>query len=226
VGWDAAPGEDSQTESLRSDLITALGIAGDPATIAEARARFARIEKDPASLPAALREPVFTIAGNYADEATWEQRRKYLLAAKSPEEGQQFASALFAARDPQLASKNLAMAIDGSLPPELGSVLPFIDVVEVALAGRQGKLAWTFFKAHDAQMTGKLSVFEQPFVASALVPLFWNVAPESELDALIDATPNVPPQLVTKAKHDIATHLAQRASLVAPIDALVASAPH
>ncbi len=223
VGWDAAPGEDSQTESLRSDLITALGIAGDPATIAEARTRFAAFERDPASLPAALREPVFTIVGNYADEATWEQLKKLLLTAKSPEAGQQYANALFAARDPQLARKNLAMAVDGSLPPELGSVLPFIDVVEVALAGRQGTLAWTFFKAHDAEMTSKLSAFEQPFIAGALVPLFWNVAPQSELDALIDATPNVPPQLAAKAKHDIAIRLAQRARLVTPIDALVAS---
>jgi hypothetical protein len=115
------------------------------------------------------------------------------------------------------------MAVDGSLPPELGSVLPFIDVVEVALAGRQGTLAWTFFKTHDAEMTSKLSAFEQPFIAGALVPLFWNVAPQAELDALIDATPNVPPQLAAKAKHDIAIKLAQRARLVTPIDALVAS---
>ncbi|MBD5634218.1 MAG: M1 family metallopeptidase [Candidatus Eremiobacteraeota bacterium] len=223
IGWNAAPNEDSQTESLRSDLIDALGTAGDRATIAEANARFARFNTDPSSLPPSLRGSVLGVAGSYADGATWEELRKHFLATKNPEEAQQYARALWAARDPELARKNLQMAVDGSIPAEFGDILPFIDIVDVAAAGRQRQLAWTFYQTHGKAMTAKLSAFVQPFVTGQIVPFFWNAAPETELDAVIDGAVGTPAQLKAKAKHDVSLRLAQRDRLVPPIDAFLAS---
>jgi len=221
LGWDARPGESPQAEPLRAGLISTLGAAGDAAVIAEAKARFAKFVADPASLSTALRQPVLDVAGTYADEATWETLQGLLAKAKSAVEFRQYATALWAARDPQLAAKNLAMAT--SLPPETGGVMGYYDVAIVALAGRQPDAAWAYFRTHSDELGSKISAFMRPLVIPQLAPLFWNAAPVAELDAVIDATPNLPKPSAIKAKHQIDVHLAQRAQLLPAIDAAVRS---
>ncbi len=224
VGWDALPGEGPQTESLRAELIASLGASGDTAVIAEARRRFARFASDPASLAPALREPVLNIAGTYGDAATWDTLHAVFAAAKSPVEGRQYAMALWNARDPQLAAKNLAMATNGDITSEYGAELAYYDIVSVALSGEQPAAAWSYFKAHQSEMASKLSAFERPLVVAAIAPLFWNAAPATELDALIDGTPGLPPASAARAKHAIDVRIAQRARVVPLVDAVLAGA--
>lgn len=219
VGWDPKPNEDPQTETLRVELIAALGDAGDRDVIAEARARFATFVANPASLAPALREPVLGTAGTYADEATWEKLHALFASATGPVEGRQYAIALWGARDPLLAAKNLNMATE--LPPQMGGELGYYDVVVVALNGRQPRAAWAYFKTHADALASKLSAFERPLVLPQLAPLFWNTAPVAEIDALIDATQNVPPDQAARAKHRIDVRLSQRAQLLPSIDAAV-----
>ncbi|MDQ2857308.1 MAG: ERAP1-like C-terminal domain-containing protein [Candidatus Eremiobacteraeota bacterium] len=223
VGWDARPGEDPQTESLRAELLGSLGASGDKIVIAEAQRRFARFASDPASLAPALREPVLTIAGTYGDAATWDTLHALFVAAKSPVEGRQYAMALWNSRDPQLAAKNLAMAANGEITSEYGAELAYYDIVMVALSGEQPEAAWSYFKAHHGELASKLSAFERPLVTAAIAPLFWNAAPATELDALIDGTPALPPASAARAKHAIEVRLAQRARIVPLVDAALAS---
>jgi aminopeptidase N len=219
VGWDAKPGEDPQTADLRSGLIYSLGVSGDRDVIAEAQARFTKFVADPASLAPALREPVLTIAGSYADEATWEQLHALFVKSTSPVEGRQLAQAMWSARDPQLAAKNLAMATQ--LPPQLGGEMGYIDVVYVALGGRHPDVAWSYFKAHSDELAAKISGFMRPLVIPIIAPLFWSTAPEAELDAFIDSAANLPPEQAARAKHRIDVRLKQRAQLLPAIDAAV-----
>ena len=219
LGWDARPAESPQAEPLRAQLIEVLGDSGDKAVIAEAQARFAKFVADPTSLSPALRQPVLDIAGSYADEATWETLLGLLAKAHGPVEQRQYATALWRARDPALAAKNLAMATQ--LPPETGGVLGYYDVAIVALAGRQPDAAWAYFKAHSDELGSKISAFMRPLVIPQLAPLFWNAAPVAELDALIDATPNLPPASALKAKHQIDVRVNQRAQLLPAVDAAV-----
>ena len=219
LGWDAKPGEGPQAEALRSQVISALGQAGDRAVIAEAKARFAKFVADPSSLSPALREPVLSIAGAYADEATWETLLGLFKKSTNPIEGRQYALALWQARDPALAAKNLAMATE--LPTEMGGELGYFDVLTVSLGGRQPDAAWAYFKTHSGALSSKISAFMRPLVIPIVAPLFWNAAPASDLYALIDATPNLPPAQAAKAKHVIELRLKQRSELLPAIDAAV-----
>jgi aminopeptidase N len=219
LGWDARPGEGPQAESLRSQAIQTLGQAGEPAVIAEAKARFAKFVADPGSLTPALREPVLDIAGSYADEATWETLFGLFKKSTNALEGRQYALALWRARDPALAAKNLAMATE--LPSEMGGTLGYFDVLTVSLGGRQPDAAWAYFKAHSDALSSKISGFMRPLVIPIVAPLFWNAAPASDLYALIDATPNLPPAQAAKAKHVIELRLKQRSELLPAIDAAV-----
>jgi aminopeptidase N len=221
VGWDPKPGEDPQTESLRSSLIRSLGESGDPAVIAEAQKRFAAFLSAPGSLPAALRSPVLEIAGTYADAATWDALHARFVKAKNSVEAQQFAIALWFARDPVLAAKNLKMAADGEIPSELGSTLGYEDVLIVSIGGRHPELAWPYLKAHVSDLSTGLSNFERAQVVPAVAPLFWNTAPAAELDALIDDTPGIDPVQAARAKHAIAVRLNQRSALLPSIDAAI-----
>jgi aminopeptidase N len=222
LGWDAKPSDDANTPALRSDLIESLAYSGDSATILEAKSRFAKFLADPSSLAPGLREPVLTAAGIFADRPAWEALHKLFRAAKSPVEAQQYAEALWSARDPELAARNLAMATNGEIPPELGGILPYEDIVIVAVRGRCPDAAWSYFRAHATEMGSKVSEVLRPFVVAQIAPLFWNSAPKDQLDGYIDATPNLPPPLAAKAKHQIDVSLAERAALLPAIDATVA----
>lgn len=143
LGWEAVPGEAAEARRLRADLAQALADFGDADVIAEAQARFQRFLADPASLPAALAEPVIHIAGRYATQADHDALVALASAALTAEEKRRYHDALNAALDPLLAAQTLPLALQTALPPTLtGAVL-----AGVAEAGHIG-LAWAFAKEH------------------------------------------------------------------------------
>jgi len=143
LGWEAVPGEAAEARRLRADLAQALADFGDAAVIAEAQARFQRFLADPASLPAALAEPVVHIAGRYATQADHDALVALAGAALTTEEKRRYHAALNAALDPLLAAQTLPLALQTTLPPTLtGAVL-----AGVADAGHIA-MAWAFAKEH------------------------------------------------------------------------------
>ncbi len=222
LGWEGAH-EDASVTAFRGAVIESLGSAGDADVIAQARARFARFLADPTSLPASLRTPVLMVVGMHADAATWERLHGLIATSRNLAEARQYTSALWGAHDPALAAKNLNMAIDGEIPPEVGPEVAFYDIATVARAGRQPALAWAFFKAHESQMAAKLSAFEQGFLVADLAPVFWNGAPPSEIDAFFEKMPNVDPAQVKRAENAIADANASRQRIEPAIDAWVAA---
>ncbi len=115
VGWDGSSGDATAT-TLRQNVIAALGAAGDPDVIAESRKRFAAFLAGPQSLPPDLRGTVLNVVGTYADEPTWNRLHDLYKASHNEQEGRLYATALWHARDPQLAQKNLAMVLNGEIP--------------------------------------------------------------------------------------------------------------
>ncbi len=225
IGWSGSS-DDATTASLRQSVIGALGAAGDPQVIAEARARFAAFQKNPDSLPPNLRGTVLNVVGTYADEATWNQLHDLYKSSHSLEEGQIYGGALWHARDPALAQKNLQMAINGEIPPEAGPVAAFIDIFNVAGPGRQPKLAWEFFKTNAPAMASHLSSFERAFLVSRSLPAFWNAAPYAELEAFAKA--NAPPEAsaqVNQALHQVQLQISVANRLTPLLDQWVASHP-
>ena len=116
LGWDAKPGESFPDSLLRPELVAALGLHGDPEVIAEANRRFKLFVANPASLPAALREPVLDIVGYHADQATWDTLKKLGIAATSTEEKLRYFYAMARAADPALVKENVAFADASQVP--------------------------------------------------------------------------------------------------------------
>ena len=143
LGWEAVPGEAAEARRLRADLAQALADFGDAAVIAEGQARFQRFLAEPASLPAALADPVLHIAGRHATQADHDALIVLAGAALTAEEKRRYHNALNAALDPLLAAQTLPLALQTTLPPTLtGAVL-----AGVADAGHI-ELAWAFAKEH------------------------------------------------------------------------------
>jgi aminopeptidase N len=189
LGWDAPSGESVQTGELRRTLLTALGAWGDPATVTEARARFTRLAADPASVPTDLQSTLVGIVGANADAATFDTLHGLAQSTKDPVLAARYRAALMRVRDPQLAERALAIAVSNEIPPQQSSSrFGYVAVI----AERHPKLAWSFFKAHGAELTGKLSSFEKILSLGSGVPnTFWDAATPDEIESWLKG--NLPP---------------------------------
>ena len=187
LGWDARPGETPLESNLRSSLIRALGLFGDPATVREARARFAAYLENPASLSGNLRGPVFLTVGRNADEATWEKLHALAKNADSFEQKRALYAALTSVRDAALASKTLAMALTNELvAPEAARI-----VGRVSYDGEHPELAWNFAREHLETLLEKLPAISVNDYVPGIFRGFTDAARADELEAFAKA--NLPP---------------------------------
>jgi aminopeptidase N len=146
LGWDEKPNESGEDRRLRALLASALARAGDQAAIAEARSRFARYLEDPSSVSPSMIEFVTTVAGRYADAATYDALARRALATSSTEERNRFGRALTAVQDPALAERTLQLALSPQLPTHLaGHIVP--DV-----AREHVDKAWDFAVKHRDEL--------------------------------------------------------------------------
>jgi aminopeptidase N len=154
LGWDEKPGETMEDRQLRSRIASALARAGDPAAIAEGRARFARYLADPSSVSPSMIDFVTTVAGRYADAATHDALATGTMQSQGTEERNRFRRALTAAADPALAQRTLQMALSPQLPPQLSTL------IVPAVAGNDHiDQAWAFAVANrDALMKNQDAV--------------------------------------------------------------------
>ena len=150
AGWQASSRSADTRAVLRAALIGALGEFDDPATTAEARARFGRFLKDPSSLGPDIRQAVLGVVGRQADAATFETLRRLAREARDPQEKRQFLEALAQVRDPRLAGQALSLALSGEVPVTLSPVV--IRIV----AAEHPDLAWTFAQSHEAAINARL----------------------------------------------------------------------
>ncbi|MBS0320933.1 MAG: M1 family metallopeptidase [Proteobacteria bacterium] len=116
IGWDAAPGEGDAIATLRSEVIETLAALDDATVVAEARRRFDAFRAQPATLPASLREPVFSTVAMHADAATWDAMHALARAAGNDVERRDYYVYLAQARDAGLADRALALAVSGEPP--------------------------------------------------------------------------------------------------------------
>lgn len=189
LGWDARPGEGSDTTLLRSTLIGELGALGDPAVIAEARRRFAAYVKDPSTLPANLIGPTLGIVGRYADQPTYNQL--LTLAQTTPDYRQKlrFYQALSGAQNPKLAQQTLNLTLSPQLATLPQAVIQL--VAGVAFGGEQPDLALSFFRQHQAALFANQDALSRVFAIPALYGAFSDNAHADELAAYAKA--NLPP---------------------------------
>jgi aminopeptidase N len=111
TGWEARAGEPSAVANLREQLIETLSELGDTNVIAEARRRYAAMDKDPASVPGPLRKTVLSVVAQHADPATWEGLRARARAETNPLLRDRLYALLASSRDRALAGRALQLAL-------------------------------------------------------------------------------------------------------------------
>ncbi|TFW34844.1 M1 family metallopeptidase [Massilia horti] len=111
VGWAPAPGEPVTVTNLRTQLIDALSELNDPATIDEARRRYAAMAKNPQAVPAALRKTILGVIARHADSATWDALRAQAKAERSPMIKDFLYQLLATSSDKKLARRALELAL-------------------------------------------------------------------------------------------------------------------
>jgi aminopeptidase N len=150
LGWEVAPGEDSESQTLRSDLIYRLARFGHAPTLAKAHALFAATQQaGGASVPASIRAAMLYAVGRNASEEEFEALLVKLRATDSQEERWILLSALSAGTDPVRAQRLLNESMSGRLPNDISSSLPGAVGSEPAMSA----LAYDFVVAHWAELS-------------------------------------------------------------------------
>jgi aminopeptidase N len=111
IGWDAKADEAPTIGTLRNELINALSALDDPATIAEARRRYAAQATDPNALPGASRKTILASVARHADATIWEQIHQQALVEKNLVMRDYLYRMLGFAKDETLAKRALALAL-------------------------------------------------------------------------------------------------------------------
>jgi hypothetical protein len=111
TGWEARKDEASAIANLREQLIDTLSELGDTTVIAEARRRYAAMDKDPAAVPGPLRKTVLSVVAQHADAATWDGLRTRARAETNPLLRDHLYVLLATAEDQALAQRALQLAL-------------------------------------------------------------------------------------------------------------------
>jgi puromycin-sensitive aminopeptidase len=186
VGWDAKPSEGHLTAMLRSLVIGRLGRAGDQSVIEEARKRFVAHCGGSASIPADLRNAVYSTVLKHGTETDYEATLKLYRAADLQEEKVRILRALGAVSNGALIQRTL----DFSLGNEVRSqdTVTVIGGVTGSVEGRE--LAWKFVQDQWKELHSR---FASGFLLARLIKSttegFSTEQHAKDVDAFFKANP-------------------------------------
>jgi aminopeptidase N len=172
TGWEARSGELSAIANLREQLIETLSELGDANIIAEARRRYAAMDRDPAAVPGPLRKTVLSVVAEHADAATWDGLRIRARAETTPLLRDRLYALLASSQDRQLAERALQLALTDE--PGLTNSAAMISMV----AQRYPDMAVDFALAN-------ISMINQRVDASSRSRYFARLAGRSSNPAMI-----------------------------------------
>jgi aminopeptidase N len=189
TGWRAhagAGGDDDGLGLLRAAVVEALGAFDDPAVVAGARARWARMRAAPAAASAAtpgaddlatdaaMRDAVLEVVAVRADAGDWQALADEARAAADPAERTHLYHLLARAQDPALVGRALALAVSGEPPVTVAGGM-FRPAAERLPAG-----TLAFIRAHWPQV--------QPLLGdTAAVQIVGRFFGQADDAALVDA---------------------------------------
>jgi aminopeptidase N len=172
TGWEAHSGEPSAVANLRERLIETLSELGDTKVIAEARRRYAAMDRDPAAVPGPLRKTVLSVVAQHADAATWDALRTRARAETTPLLRDRLYVLLASSEDKALAERALQLALTDE--PGLTNSAAMISMV----AQRYPDMAVDFALAN-------ISMINQRVDASSRSRYFARLAGSSSNPAMI-----------------------------------------
>jgi aminopeptidase N len=181
TGWDPRPGEAASRANLRNQLIGVLSELNDPAVVAEARRRYAAMDKDPSALPGALRKVVTAVVAQHADAATWDALRKRAQIETTPLVRDQLYVLLASSMDRALAERALQLALTDE--PGLTNSAAMISEV----ADRYPDLAFDFAIAHIEKINERVDASSRSRYFARLAGRSSNPAMVGKLNAYAGA---------------------------------------
>ena len=150
VGFDARPGESTQTANLRSELIGALAVDGDPMAGARVRSYVAALRTNPRAIPAPIRQTVLAAFAFNANAADWDMLHAMALAENDPVARNELVTLLGVARDDAQAQRALALLSGSELTdPQKATLLR-------AIGSNHPDMAFDYAVAHQDQVNGFL----------------------------------------------------------------------
>ncbi|HEV8471297.1 MAG TPA: M1 family aminopeptidase [Methylomirabilota bacterium] len=145
LGWIPRAGEDELTRQLRGDLVRALGVLGNDATVqARAAEVYAAHLADPASVDPNLLPAAIAVLAHAGDAARYEEFLTAFRSARTPQEEQRYLYALAGFQSAELARRTLERAINGEIRTQDA---PFV-VRSMLLTVHTRETAWDFVKRH------------------------------------------------------------------------------
>ena len=153
LGWTPAPGESERTGTLRSTVLTALGVLGaDAEVVASARRLHERELAEPGSVDADVAAAVVTIVAVSGDAADYAVHLERYRAAATPQEEVRYLYSLAAFEDEALVRRTVDFALGGQVRTQNA---PFL--ISQLLANRSGGLlAWSAVKEHWDELLERL----------------------------------------------------------------------
>ncbi len=145
LGWTPRTGEDELTRQLRGDLVRALGVLGNDASV---QARAVEVYRayladsgavDPNVLPA-----VIAVLAHTGDAGRYEDFLRRFRSASTPQEEQRYLYALAGFREPPLIRQTLERTVNGEIRTQDA---PFV-VRSMHMGVDARELAWDFVKQH------------------------------------------------------------------------------
>jgi aminopeptidase N len=179
LSWLAGAGDDSQTLSLRADLIDALGQFEDAQTIAHARALDAK-GSDGAAVPVSLRTAVTNTLARYADEAGFERLRAACKAATREEDASMLRKAMTMVRDPKLVARVQALALTDEWEPSRAAWI----ASNVGPNSGVAEPAYRFVEVEFGALAAKASDWGRPWLLPDAAGAFNEAARADELLAI------------------------------------------
>ena len=151
-GWDAQKNEKHTVALLRSFTIGTLGRLGDEEIITEAQKRFKNFLAKPDSLPADLREPVYSIVAWNGDKTTHQKLVQLYAKATTQEEKLRFLGALCSFKDEKLLKKSL----DFSQTSAVRSQNMQLPIMRVSTNPYGKKILWPWLKKNWKKLSRKV----------------------------------------------------------------------
>jgi puromycin-sensitive aminopeptidase len=145
LGWSPKPGENELISQLRGELLGALGTLGeDPATQAEAKARYQRYKTDRDAVDRNIVPALVSIIAHTGGRPEYEEFQAKVKTAATPQEEQRYLFALAAFRPADLLERTLAMTLNGEVRTQNAPYL-----MRSLLMNTDGReRVWAFMKQH------------------------------------------------------------------------------
>jgi aminopeptidase N len=144
LGWEPKPGENSDREALRAELMIALGVTAHDSAVQTLAHKLAnQALDDPSSLNHELGFAALRVAANSGDEALYNKIRDRLKTAKSPEQVVAYQRTLASFKDPVLLEKTLESAISPEVRSQDSPAL-----ISLVMENPDGqKIGWDFVRS-------------------------------------------------------------------------------